>query len=323
MDFSPFAQKEITKFMWLAAKEGVKEVASIISLPVPQRSPGSAIVFTEEDKYVPTTHNRPLYVTASLNGVELKRAFMDNGSSLNIMPLEVFCHSGLPDEKLIRKPTEIAGFGSNIRRIEGHVTTELAIGKFKGSVKFHVIDSDTSYYLLMGRAWMHKFRIVPSSYHQCMKRFWNGKQVMAQRSFRPELELQINEEVQRLLQAGFIKPIQHSTWLVNVVPIKKKNGKIRVCVDFKDLNKACPKDNFPLPIIDNLIDSTAGHEMFSFMDGYNGYNHIRMAQCDAEKMAFCTLMGNFHFTVMHFSLKNAGFTYQRVMTAIFHDMLQK
>ncbi|XP_059650167.1 uncharacterized protein LOC132295922 [Cornus florida] len=185
MDFSPLAQKEIAKILWLAAKEGVKEVASITSLPVPQRLTGSAIVFTEEDKCVLTPHNRPLYVTASLNGVELKRAFLDNGSSLNIMPLEIFRRTGLPSEKLIRKSTEITGFGSDIRRTEGYVTTELVIGKFKGPVKFHVIDSDTPYHLLMGRGWMHKFGIVPSSYHQCIKVFWNGKQVTVRCSDRP------------------------------------------------------------------------------------------------------------------------------------------
>ncbi|XP_059669295.1 uncharacterized protein LOC132314449 [Cornus florida] len=184
MDFSPFAQKEIAKFLWLAAKEGVKEVASIASLPVSQRSTGSALVFTEEDKCAPTPHNRPLYITSSLNGVELKRAFLDNGSSFNIMPLEVFRRSGLLDEKLIRRPIEIARFGSDIRITEGHVTAELAIGKFKSSVKFHVIDLDTSYHLLMGQSWIHKFGIVLSSYHQCMKGFWNGKQVMVRCSDR-------------------------------------------------------------------------------------------------------------------------------------------
>ncbi|XP_059664216.1 uncharacterized protein LOC132309992 [Cornus florida] len=106
------------------------------------------------------------------------------------------------------------------------------------------------------------------------------------RTFRPELELQIKEEVQKLLDAGFIKPIIHPTWLANIVPVQKKNRQIRVCVDFRDLNKACPKDDFPLSIIDTLINGTAGHEMFSFMDGFSGYNQIRMATGDAEKTAF-------------------------------------
>ena len=94
----------------------------------------------------------------------------------------------------------------------------------------------------------------------------------APRVFRHEVELQIKDEIEKLLKAGFIKPIKHPTWLANVVPVKKKNGQIRVCVDFRDLNKACPKDEFPLPNVDTLIDSTSGHQTFSFMDGFSGYN---------------------------------------------------
>ena len=124
-----------------------------------------------------------------------------------------------------------------------------------------------------------------------------------------------------MLAAGFIKPIQHPCWLSNIVPVKKKNGQIRCCVDFRNLNKACPKDEFPLPNMDLLIDSVAGSAMFSFMDGFSGYNQIRMAPKDVEKISFRTPMGNFYYTVMPFGLKNASATYQRAMTAIFHDMM--
>ena len=105
--------------------------------------------------------------------------------------------------------------------------------------------------------------------------------------------------------------------------MKKKNGQIRCYVDFHNLNKACPKDEFPLPNIDLLVDSATGSSMFSFMDGYGRYNQIRMAAKDAEKTTFRTPIGNFYYTVMPFGLKNAGVTYQRTMTAIFHDMMHK
>jgi hypothetical protein len=105
--------------------------------------------------------------------------------------------------------------------------------------------------------------------------------------------------------------------------VKKKNGQIRCCVDFRDLNKACPKDEFPLPNMDLLIDSGAGHVMFSFMDGFNGYNQILMSPKDAKKTAFRTPIGNFYYTVMPFGLKNAGATYQRTMIAMFHDMMHR
>ena len=89
------------------------------------------------------------------------------------------------------------------------------------------------------------------------------------------------------------------------------------------MNKTCPKDKFPLPNIDLLVDSATGNSMFSFMDGYSGYNQILMATKDAEKTAFRTPIGNFYYTVMPFSLKNAGAMYQRTMTVIFHDMMHK
>ena len=128
--------------------------------------------------------------------------------------------------------------------------------------------------------------------------------------FHTEIKGQIVREVQKLLAAGFIKPIQHPLWLSNIVPVKKKNGQIRCCADFRNLNKVCPKDEFPLPNMDLLIDSAVGSAIFSFMDGFSAYNQIRMALKDAEKTTFRTPMGNFYYTVMPFELKNASATYQ-------------
>ena len=147
--------------------------------------------------------------------------------------------------------------------------------------------------------------------------------VQSTRVFHIEVKAQIIQKVKKLLIASFIKPIQHPKWLSNIVLVKKKNGQIRCCVNFCNLNKACPKDEFPLPNIDLLVDSAVGSSMFSFMDGYSGYNQIHMATKDVEKMAFKTPIGNFYYTVMPFGLKNAGATYQRTMTAIFHDMMHK
>lgn len=109
--------------------------------------------------------------------------------------------------------------------------------------------------------------------------------------------------------------------MANIVPVKKKNGQIRVCIDFRDLNEACPKDDFPLPMTELLIDATTGYETMSFMDGYSGYNQIRMAPEDEELTAFRTPKGVFCYKVMPFGLKNAGATYQRAMTVIFGDIL--
>ena len=106
-------------------------------------------------------------------------------------------------------------------------------------------------------------------------------------------------------------------WLANVVLVKKANGKWRMCVGFTDLNKACPKDSFPFPRIDQLMNSTAGHKLLTFMDAFSGYNQIRMAEKDQEKTAFITSQGLYYYKVIPFGLKNAGATYQRLVNKMF------
>ena len=105
--------------------------------------------------------------------------------------------------------------------------------------------------------------------------------------------------------------------------VKKANGKWRMCIDFTDLNDACPKDCFPLPRIDTLIDATAGHEMLSFMDGFSGYNQIKMHKEDIPKVSFITDFGVFCYLVMAFGLKNAGAIYQRLVNKIFAHLIGK
>ncbi|XP_074315668.1 uncharacterized protein LOC141651875 [Silene latifolia] len=116
---------------------------------------------------------------------------------------------------------------------------------------------------------------------------------------------------------------RYPTWIANIVPVRKKNGQLRVCVDFRDLNDACPKDDFPLPVTELMIDATTGHKALSFMDCTAGYNQIQMAPEDQEATAFRTPKGIFCYTVMPFGLKNAGATYQGAMQKIFDDMLHK
>ena len=141
--------------------------------------------------------------------------------------------------------------------------------------------------------------------------------------FHTKIEEQIVKEVQKLLAASFIKPIQHLRWLSNIMLMKKKNGQIRCCVDFRNFNQVYLKDEFPLPNIDLLIDSIAGNAIFSFMDGFSGYNQIQMAPRDVEKTAFRKPIGNFYYTMMPFGLKNASATYQLMMITIFHDMMHR
>ncbi|XP_024039511.1 uncharacterized protein LOC112098123 [Citrus clementina] len=133
----------------------------------------------------------------------------------------------------------------------------------------------------------------------------------------------VNDEVEKLLRAGFIREVSYPEWISNVVLVKKANGKWRMCVDFTDLNKACPKDSFPLPRIDQLVDSTAGHGLLSFMDAFSGYNQIPMYEQDEESTAFITNQGLFCYRVMPFGLKNAGATYQRLVNKVFKPLIGK
>ena len=96
-----------------------------------------------------------------------------------------------------------------------------------------------------------------------------------------------------MLEVDFIQEVYYPDWLANIVMVKKANGKWRMCVDFTDLNKACPKDNYPLPLIDTLVDSTVRHQLLSFMDAFSGYNQIKMEEADQEKTSFVTSQGLF------------------------------
>ena len=109
------------------------------------------------------------------------------------------------------------------------------------------------------------------------------------RSFAPERQKVINEEVGKLIQVKAIREVEYFEWLANVVLVKKANGKWRLCIDFTDINRACPKDSFPLPRIDLIVDATFGHELLSFMDAFSGYNQISM---DPREDFICHWSGN-------------------------------
>jgi hypothetical protein len=141
------------------------------------------------------------------------------------------------------------------------------------------------------------------------------------RNFAPERNKALAEEVDKLMDANFIREVHYPDWLANVVMDKKSMGKWRMCVDFTDLNKVCPKDSFPLPRIDLLVDSTSGHNLLSFMDAFSGYNQIRMHEFDQEATSFITDRGLYCIEVMPFGLKNVGAIYQRLVNAMFKTRL--
>jgi hypothetical protein len=139
------------------------------------------------------------------------------------------------------------------------------------------------------------------------------------RRFDEERRRAIGVELQKLLEAGFIKEVFHPMWLANPVLVKKKNGKWRMCVDYTSLNKACPKVPFPLPRINQVVDSTAGCELLCFLDAYSGYHQIKMKESDQLTTSFITPFGMYCYVTMPFGLRNAGATYQRCMQHVFGD----
>jgi hypothetical protein len=138
------------------------------------------------------------------------------------------------------------------------------------------------------------------------------------------MQLVLKAELERLLQAGFIRLIKLTDWLSHIVLVKKKGGnKLRVCVDYRDLNARTFKDHFPLSFISTIVDEVAGKELYSFMDGYSGYNQVSIAPEDWHKTAFISPWGTFVYVVMPFGLCNALAAFQRVMTYAFFELLRK
>ncbi|KAM2154245.1 hypothetical protein ACFX1Q_046093 [Malus domestica] len=152
------------------------------------------------------------------------------------------------------------------------------------------------------------------------------------RSYDAEWYEAMKAEFEKLKGIGFIREVNYPTWVANVVLVKKNLTKESLilqkvlwimCVNYTNLNKGCPKDSFPLSLVDRLIDSTAGCELLSFMDAYSGYNQILMNPPDQEHTAVTTDRGLYCYKVMPFGLKNAGATYQRLVNSMFAEQIGK
>jgi hypothetical protein len=147
---------------------------------------------------------------------------------------------------------------------------------------------------------------------------------VSQKPRRQSVERQdfIRQEVRKLLDAGFIKEVHHPMWLANPVIVPKANGKLRMCIDYTSLNKACPKDLYPLPRIDQIVDSTSGCDLLSFLDAYSGFHQIQMAREDREHTAFVTVDGLYCYVVMLYGLRNALSTFVQAMSKTFGDLIR-
>jgi len=141
------------------------------------------------------------------------------------------------------------------------------------------------------------------------------------RKIHPNLESQIKSELNKMLKAKIIFPIRHSKWVSNMVPVRKKNGDIRICIDFRNLNKAYRKDNFPLPTMEQILQSVAGSELMSFLDGFLGYNKIMVHPDDILNTTFRTKWGTYAYQKMPFGLINVGATFQCAMDIDFRGLI--
>ena len=144
-----------------------------------------------------------------------------------------------------------------------------------------------------------------------------------QQVFAPKCNRVIMDEVDKFLVASFIQEVYYPDWLAKVILVKKANRKWRMCMNFTDLNSTCPKDSFPLPRIDQLVNSTTGHKLLTFIDAFSSYNQIKMLEEDQEKTAFITSQGLYCYKIMPFGLKNAGATYQKLVNRMFNRQIER
>ncbi|XP_065617382.1 uncharacterized protein LOC136062358 [Quercus suber] len=317
------------------------------------------LTFSEEDKDGTTQpHNDALVVTLRIGDYNVKRVMVDGGSAAEVMYPDLYKGLGLKPEDLSPYSSPLMSFDRKLVILEGVIKLLIQTGPEVVEVDFIVVNTYSPYTTIVGRPWLHTLGGVASSLHQKEKEelleflrrnldvfAWDPCDAPGidpsfichhlnvnpsvtpkkQPPRRPSKEhaTAIKEEVNKLKRAGAIKEIFYPEWLANTMVVKKKSEKLKVCVDFTDLNKACPKDPFPMPRIDQLVDATASHPRMSFLDAFQGYHQIPLALEDQEKTAFITPIGNYHYKVMPFGLKNAGSTYQRMMTRMFEPLLGK
>ncbi|GKC79021.1 reverse transcriptase domain-containing protein, partial [Tanacetum coccineum] len=194
---------------------------------------------------------------------------------------------------------------------------------------FMIVRSTSPYNGIIGRPGLRKIHAVPSTTHGMIKFSVTGGILTLRSSKIIPIECAMisgpedppPQSTNKLVAAGIMREVHYHDWLSNPVMVKKHDDSWRMCVDFKDLNKACPKDGYPLPEIDWKVESLCGFPFKCFLDAYKGYHQIQMAEEDEEKTALITNQGIFCYTKMPFGLRNAGATYQRLVDKAFHGKI--
>ncbi|KAL2248312.1 UNVERIFIED_CONTAM: Retrovirus-related Pol polyprotein from transposon [Sesamum indicum] len=281
--------------------------------------PEEEITFGNKDRTNKVgSQNDPMVVKLDIANFTVHKVLVDNGSSADIILKDVLEKMGLENARLEPVRTPLVEFGGSEIAPLGTLDLPVLMGdeprRKTLMVKFLVVDTPFAYNVILGRPALNSFRAVVCTYHLKMKFLTNAgvgevrcDKEEARKCYNLSLKkgenankrkrLEIVEESNRVPdeQIQRIQPIEGQKivevipdWLSNVVVVPKPGGKWRVCIDFTDLNKACPKNPYPLPRIDVLVDSTAGYELFSMVDAYQGYHQICMAEEDQSKTSFVT-----------------------------------
>jgi hypothetical protein len=143
------------------------------------------------------------------------------------------------------------------------------------------------------------------------------------RKYHPSLEPLMYQELKKLLYSKIIFQVRHYAWVANLVPVRKKSGEIRLCVDFRNLNRASEKDNYPVPLMEKLLHTVSGFEIISLLDGFSEYNQVLVSEDDRLKTTFQTKRGTFTYKHMSFLLISAGATFNRAMDVAFQGLINK
>ena len=153
----------------------------------------NAITFTNEDMEVKLPdHRRPFYLMPTINGVQIRRELVDTGASLNLIALSTLEAVRMTGRKILRAPMEITGFGGGAKSTEGYVQLALRVGPIVDLTRFHVINSEVSYHVLLGRPWLHKHHLIPSMYYQCVKGRLNRKPIRIPTNPNPFSQEEVN-----------------------------------------------------------------------------------------------------------------------------------
>nr|GEW93417.1 reverse transcriptase domain-containing protein [Tanacetum cinerariifolium] len=287
----------------------------------------------------------PMIIEAEIGGPFVHRMYVDGGSSLEIF-YERYFNGFRPGirSQMVPAATPLVGFNGEIIWPLGQLSLLVKIGDEEHStsawMNFIVVRTVTlrsskviplECTMVSGTGCnLDIFAWKPADMTGVLRHIANHRLNIHEgclpvrqkkRGQAPERNKAIYEEVEKLVDAGIMKKVNYHSWLSNPVMVKKHDGSWRMCIDFKDLNKTCPKDGYPLLKIEWKVESLCGYPFKCFMDAYKGYHQIKMAKEDEEKTAFITSQGIFYYSKMPFRLKNTGATYQRLVDKAFHKQI--